>query len=518
MNLAGRDLLQAKDLVKFGSLVALASIFFDAAIAHGLFWENDPYWTYWITKTFLIATVFMFGTAVLGAGILPGLILTAIHTVVLTVYYQWLAPVGLPQEPEWLDFYHLWITGLPAHFLTILAGYFLALWLWRRNRPMAATAHGAAETWHFAVYSLLVAVIAVAIDLIVTQLILLRDFPGVTFLVQHLLLAFVFVAAWTAYAGFSRAGWIVGSLMLSLVWVTYNMYLGPRGLPLRAPTYSGFEDLWWRAFPGGFVSALVGWWVAGALMRRRRVLGFASVTALALLLPDPRPAIAQAAAGSEKPAHGLAASARASGDGIRVVGADPVNMQSTEPITGSISVETVEAGNRWSHVQNTDWMKVAAEFTSGGARYQVAIDRPMPRHPLGRYTTWNGVVYQHNMHGETGIGTGKLPQMAPEIALWGWAEVRRDGQVIARMAPAHVMVMAGGPMPGVMLEIDTEDKTLVGERDGYINVMWHKLDALQLPTEGMRIRTSVGWVVLGGLMVLFGALALSEPRRASPSA
>jgi hypothetical protein len=27
-------------------LVGLSAIFVDAAIAHGLLWENDPYWTY----------------------------------------------------------------------------------------------------------------------------------------------------------------------------------------------------------------------------------------------------------------------------------------------------------------------------------------------------------------------------------------------------------------------------------------------------------------------------------------
>ena len=55
----------------------------------------------------------------------------------------------------------------------------------------------------------------------------------------------------------------------------------------------------------------------------------------------------------------------------------------------------------------------------------------MPQHPLGQYTTWNGVVYEHDMHGDTGIGTGKLPKMKPEIALW--AEVKRDDQIISRM-------------------------------------------------------------------------------------
>lgn len=50
-------MLTHKDTIKFGVLVGFAAIFIDAAIAHGLFWENDPYWTYWITKTFLITTV-----------------------------------------------------------------------------------------------------------------------------------------------------------------------------------------------------------------------------------------------------------------------------------------------------------------------------------------------------------------------------------------------------------------------------------------------------------------------------
>jgi hypothetical protein len=37
--------LLAKDTVKFAVLVGLCAIFIDAVIAHGLFWDNDPYWT-----------------------------------------------------------------------------------------------------------------------------------------------------------------------------------------------------------------------------------------------------------------------------------------------------------------------------------------------------------------------------------------------------------------------------------------------------------------------------------------
>jgi hypothetical protein len=92
-------------------------------------------------------------------------------------------------------------------------------------------------------------------------------------------------------------------------------------------------------------------------------------------------------------------------------------------------------------------MQVRATFSSQGANYEIVIAKPMPRHPLGKYTMWNGVVYEHEMHGDSGIGSDKLPRVRPEIALWGWAEVKRNGEVIAPMAAGHVMVMSKGPIP-----------------------------------------------------------------------
>jgi hypothetical protein len=47
-----------------------------------------------------------------------------------------------------------------------------------------------------------------------------------------------------------------------------------------------------------------------------------------------------------------------------------------------------------------------------------------------------------------------------------------------------------------MLEIDTEDKALIAEPDGYITVMWHKIDSLSLPTEQLRMRQTIGWAAL----------------------
>jgi hypothetical protein len=106
--------LTAGHVSRFTAIVAILAIFADAAVGHGLTWENDPYWTYWITKTFLIATVFGLGTAWFGIGVRRGAVITAVHTVVLTVYYWTLSPVGLPSSPEWLDLEHTWVTGLPS--------------------------------------------------------------------------------------------------------------------------------------------------------------------------------------------------------------------------------------------------------------------------------------------------------------------------------------------------------------------------------------------------------------------
>jgi hypothetical protein len=82
------------------------------------------------------------------------------------------------------------------------------------------------------------------------------------------------------------------------------------------------------------------------------------------------------------------------------------------------------------------------------------------------------------------------------------------------MAAVHVMVSAGNrPMPGIMLEIDTEDKTVLSERDGYIHVMWHRIDALEMPVAQERMRMIVGRIAMIGIVGLFGWLAYAETGR-----
>ena len=501
---------------KFGILTGLCAIFIDAAIAHGLFWENDPYWTYWITKSFLITTVFTIGTAFLGIGIAQGLIITVVHTAILEIYYEWLAPVGLPQDPEWLDDNHLWVTGVPVHYLAILTGYLMALWIWRRaalDRPSAATTDADSDARRatpsaVALSSLVATVIILVVSGIITHALLMGEFPGITYFVQHLLIGFVFIYLWSAYVGMGGAGWVVGALMLSLVWTAYGIYLGPTGLPEKVH-YLTFHQHWSRVFPGDFLSALIGLFVTLRLLPRlSRRAAPAALPVVALLLFWPSEAEA-------KP-RGLHAGASASGEAHRVSGPNPVDFSAAVPVSGSIVIRVVEGGNRWSHVQARDAIELTADIAAGDGRYRVVVDRAMPRHPLGSYTTWNGVALNHDMHGETGIGTPKLPLMKPEISLYGWGKVWRNGQLVAAMAPVHAMVSTKEPMRGVMLEVDTEEKSLRDVPDGYLTVHWPRVASLRMPTATLRNVQILGWIGLIGLAALFGWLAWRErPRRSA---
>jgi hypothetical protein len=208
--------------------------------------------------------------------------------------------------------------------------------------------------------------------------------------------------------------------------------------------------------------------------------------------------------------EGLAGSASSNGDAMMVVGANPYDLRSTQAARGSIDVRVVDAGNRWSQLQNVDGVNVNAEFTSGPDSYRVVVAKAMPRHPLGKYTTWFGVVYNAEMHGKTGIGTTTLPKVTPEIALWGWAKVWRNGQLISAMAPAHVMVMSHDPLKGIALDIATEDKSLLGSPDGYLHVMWPTVGSLTLPEAGQRQHEIAGWAALLAVAAGFWWLANRE--------
>jgi len=247
----------ANSAIKYGILTAILAMFLDAAVGHGLFWKNDPYWTYWITDTLLIITIVTIGSTIVGIGVWQGFLLTAFQALTLEVYYQFLSPVALPQEPYWLSHYEIWTTGLPVHYLVYLAGYFLALWIWRRK---ARTKHliVSLPSWKISIHSLITAILIIIIDVIITQAFLLGEYPGFTFLLQRLIITFVFLSVWNSYVGIDLKGIISATVLLSLQWITYTMYLGPVGLPANYPVYLSYQELWNLSFPGALISVLAG--------------------------------------------------------------------------------------------------------------------------------------------------------------------------------------------------------------------------------------------------------------------
>lgn len=339
-------------------------------------------------------------------------------------------------------------------------------------------------------------------DGIITQGLLLNSFPGITYFIQHLLVAFVFVAVWAAFVGFDKTGLIIGSVMLALLWVVYGMFLGPVGLPGPSPHYLGYSDLWYKSFPGVLISSLIAFALTTRFTPQISKLLLAVVILFLFTIFSPQSVYA---------AEGLPASVMTRGEGKMVVGADPYNLNSTQPMNGSIQMQVVNVGDRWSPLMNVDEMNIVSEFTSGGSRYRITIDKPMVKHPLGKYTTWFGVAYRQRMHGNTGIGTNKLPDVVANVAVWGFAQIEKDGQTIAKMAPAHIMVMREGPIKGITLEVDAEDKALQGVDNGYLHVMWPNIDTLNLSTSEADNRRWLGWLIFVATSGIFWYLINKEP-------
>ena len=496
-----------RDLAKFTGAVALFAIFADAAVGHGLLWENDPYWTYWITKTFLIATVFALGTAWLGVGVARGAVITAIHTVILTLYYWSFSPIGLPSSPEWLDLEHTWVTGVPVHFGVIYLGYLVALWLWRRrdvplgDEDVAATALSALAAS--------VAIVVVGGGLISLAL---GDFPGFTWFLVRLLITVPFVLMWWAFAQRDRLSAVVGGVVLAFTWATYSHFLGPVGLP------DGSMRIFEQDPPG----ATVRWldyretWLIGLPLLAVvaiAVLSFAprsdtaapnrssspmlrAVTALVLVVSLALGGIAYA---SNEPG-GDDAAISASGSALLEQGA----WYGDDFSEGSATIELYarDRAARVTPLEPHDVLTIEASIAHpDGSTYEISVKGPMVSDPLGRHTTWWGVGFHHWHHGRSGIGTDALPPIHSEIAVFGLGDVTVDGEPLATGVPVHAMTAEEG-LPG-RLELDVGDPAseVPGLPDGHLRVVWGDYEggAGQGPK---RSRNALGSTVLIGMLGL----------------
>lgn len=484
--------------VPFGLLVAASAILIDAAVAHGWFWQNDPYWTYWVSKTVLVAVVFSLGAALLGRGLAAGAVTTLAHTAILETYYEWVAPITLPQEHHWVPFHDLWVVGFAAHAVTVFAGFAIARALVSWRRPAGSPQPPTGRT---VLACLLGAASAVAVDVTLSHVVMLGEPPGWTYAIQHFDLAVLFLLVWSWQHGPGRPSLPAGAFLLALVWTTYSMYLSALHLPGPRPSYMTSVELWAAAFPGGLAAAAAGIAVL-AVVRDRAVprLTRASWRAVPLLL------VAAALAGAAPFLLGPKdVAASASGSARMVVGPDPVDLGSTRPAQGTFTFTGQERSDRWSALQGLDEVHLRARWTSAGRTYEVRSDLAMPHAPDGRTATWMGVALAQEMHGGTGVGTAGLPKMMPELAVWGWGNVTIDGVQEARMVAVHAMVMRHGPVEGVLLEVGLPERSLpAGE--GYLTVHWQEARSVDLPGSFLA-RQAVGLALLAGLAASFLLLA-----------
>ena len=465
--------LTSEQVARFTTVVAILAIFSDAAVGHALMWENDPYWTYWITKTFLIATVFGLGTAWFGIGAGRGAVITAVHTIVLTVYYWTFSPIGLPSSPEWLDLEHTWLTGLPIHFGVIYLGYLLALWLWRRRGISPTEETSAARGTSALVLGL--AIVAVSGGL---ASLFLGDFPGVTWFLVRLLITVPFLLWWWAWAGRDRTAAIVGGVVLALVWTTYSHYLGPVGLPdtplrILDPSpppatveWLDYRQLWLISFPV-FLVTMVGALLLGTRGRRRALRPAAAMMVIGL-------ALFTVGAVSEQTLDQRGTRATVSASGSVQVETGPFYSDAFEPGDGQITVEAEDFGGRVTPLPPHDQLSLTATVTTDDGRFSVTVEDALVSHPLGEHTTWWGVGLHVEHHGDSGIGTDRLPSIKSELAAFGLGDVSLDGEMIATGLPVHVMTAEEGLSGDARLELDVgrEGQTVPGLPSGHLRVLW----------------------------------------------
>ncbi|HET7487375.1 MAG TPA: hypothetical protein VFJ85_05555 [Acidimicrobiales bacterium] len=507
------------DVAKFAAAVALLAILADAVVGHALLWENDPYWTYWITKTFLIATVFGLGTAWFGIGAGRGAALTAVQVLVLTVYYWSLAPIGLPSHPDWLDLQHTWVTGIPVHFGVIYLGYLTALWVWRRRaRVVAATDHpsvAADAGWALA----LAAGVVVAGGLLDAAA--LGEFQGVTWYVVRLLIAVPFVLAWWAATGREPAAAAAGGVVLALVLATYSHFLGPVGLPstnLRilaqdpppAPVH-------WLTYRQEFLVML-------PILALVAVAGFVGVSVArghtAGTRPSPATLVGVAAAVLGVVALGAVAAketapgkevAKVSSAGGSSVERGPYFRGTQTAAAADLRLTAEDRNPRVTPLPPHDRVHLHATIRHpDGTDYTVTATTPLVDDPKGRFTTWWGVGEDVWNHGRSGIGSSLVPITRSELAVYALGDVRQAGRVVAAGVPVHVMTM-DNTMGRLELDVGDPSTPVPGLPDGHLRVVWDGRTG-GVPHAGAYARDALGGAVLIALLVLAGVAVHGEER------
>ncbi|MFN2582735.1 MAG: hypothetical protein ABR498_08360 [Candidatus Dormibacteria bacterium] len=502
-----------REVIKFSASVALLGMLTDAVVGHAWTWENDPYWTYWVTKTVLILTVFGLGTAWFGIGAARGAVLTAVHTLILTIYYWSLSPVGLPSSPDWLDAEHTWVTGLPIHFAVIYAGYLGALWIWRRRRPEDLAPAGSGRT---ALRALLAAVLIVVLTGAI-EAVALREFEGVTWYVTRLLVATPLIFAWWAVAGDDRRGAVGGAVVLSAILIGYGHFVSPMGLPntpirlfeLDAPGaqthWLTYRDEFLVAAPITLAVSLsvllaLSWKTRVPVSRGRRI----SVAAAA--------AVVLAGGGAAIAAVGV----DSHGDPATVVTTGSPRVERGDWYTGdfvaaggSLSVQTRENNPRETPLPPHDAVALTATVMTNQGTIFITAQQPMVEDALGRFTTGGGVEYNIWHHGRSGIGTDLIGPTHSDVSVLAVGDVIVNNQLVASGIPVHVMTLDDG---SVELDVGQSGEPIPALTDAHIRAMWGAHNGSWDQT-GKWTRYAYGVLVLLGILVLLVATISVESAR-----
>jgi hypothetical protein len=488
------------DLIKFCALAAALAIFADASIAHAMLWENDPYWTYWVTDTLLMATVFSVGTALMGVGRVQGAIITVVHITLLTIYYWSLSPIGLPASPEWLDFKHTWATGLPVHLGVYYLGYLTALWLWRRRLAAGADRDNLVRVAIAAVVTAVIVVVGTG----AVQTLITGEFPGLTWFVMRIAVTVPFLLGWWRLAGTDDKAALVGGVALALLLTTYAHYLGPIGLPNPARLVTeispGAESHWLSyrlAFlvllPAMLVVTTVGLLLAGRLLRRDLT---APVQRLHL---NPAEAGWSLGAVGALIVTGVLVSPMTGLDNRRATvisaGTARIPPSETQAETATLRAEVEDRNMIRTPLPPHDQVNITATIpASDGRLYRLVATRPMVAEPGGQFPTWGGVGFDVWHHGRSGIGYGDAQAVNSEVGVFALGDLSVDGSVVAAGVPVQMFTT---PNDRRRLELLVGDPAspLPGVTGGGLHVVWSDYVG-GAPSRGVYAREALGGAVL----------------------
>jgi hypothetical protein len=122
-----------------------------------------------------------------------------------------------------------------------------------------------------------------------------------------------------------------------------------------------------------------------------------------------------------------------------------------------------------------DEVNIEAQIQTDGHTYSITAMDPMVDDPMGQFTTWWGVGLDAWHHGNSGIGTNKLPAIHSKLAAFAMGDVKKDGQLIAVGVPVHIMTAEHGLANNKHLELDVGDPRttpLPNIPSGHIRVLW----------------------------------------------